>query len=270
MSLNPVLVSVAPNGARKTKADLPNLPITPTELAAEAKACAEAGAILFHAHVREDDQRHSLDPARYAKAFEAIRAEVGDALILQASTETVGIYEPSDQIHLLKTLQPEAASIGIRELIPDPSFNAQAQAFLAWAFDTGIHIQFICYSKEDVHYYAQLCLDGVIPEHSVHFLLFVLGKKTGTFAQVQDLDPFLEALSSFPFEVVWAVCAFGPLELDCMLNAVHHGGHVRIGFENNHQLADGSVAPSTAALVTQFKQALANPLASLSDFGSWF
>jgi uncharacterized protein (DUF849 family) len=34
--MTPLVVAVAPNGARRTKADHPDLPITPAELAREA------------------------------------------------------------------------------------------------------------------------------------------------------------------------------------------------------------------------------------------
>lgn len=45
------LIMAAPNGARKTKADHPNLPITVDEVVAEARACREARAAMLHAHV---------------------------------------------------------------------------------------------------------------------------------------------------------------------------------------------------------------------------
>ena len=44
MTWSPLLLAVAPNGARKTKADHPALPITPDEIGRTAAACAEAGA----------------------------------------------------------------------------------------------------------------------------------------------------------------------------------------------------------------------------------
>ncbi len=38
-----------------------------------------------------------------------------------------------------------------------------------------------------------------------------------------------------------------------MIEAVKLGGHVRIGFENNMHLLDGSIAQNNAELVKQFK-----------------
>src|SRR5512140_78338 len=94
----PVIVAVAPNGARKKRADHPRLPITAIELAACAQECLAAGASMLHLHVRDSQGAHSLDPDLYENAITAIRQRVGDDLILQVTTETAGIYAPHDQI----------------------------------------------------------------------------------------------------------------------------------------------------------------------------
>ncbi|MGH6903418.1 MAG: 3-keto-5-aminohexanoate cleavage protein [Geminicoccaceae bacterium] len=60
--MTPLVVTVAPNGARRTKTDHPDLPITPAEIARDAAWCADAGASVLHLHVRAGDGRHSLDP----------------------------------------------------------------------------------------------------------------------------------------------------------------------------------------------------------------
>ena len=66
------------------------LPITPDEIAREAARCAEAGASLLHLHVRDDEGRHSLDAGRYRETIAAVRQSVGDALVIQITTEAVG------------------------------------------------------------------------------------------------------------------------------------------------------------------------------------
>jgi uncharacterized protein (DUF849 family) len=40
-----------------------------------------------------------------------------------------------------------------------------------------------------------------------------------------------------------------------MREALKHGGNIRVGFENNMQLPDGSVAPDNARLVAEAVQA---------------
>ena len=102
MTWLPVLLAVAPNGARKTKADHPEIPITPDEIAQAAAACAEAGASMIHLHVRDNDDKHTLDPDAYRSAIAAIRRETGDRLVIQATSEAVGIYAPDQQMAMVR------------------------------------------------------------------------------------------------------------------------------------------------------------------------
>src|SRR5689334_12670119 len=114
-----VAIAVAPNGGRRTKADHPAIPLTPAELARTAAECLDAGAAMIHVHVRRPDGRHLLDADTYRQATSAIRAEVGDRLVIQITTEALGIYNPAEQIAVLKAVRPEAASLALRELAPD-------------------------------------------------------------------------------------------------------------------------------------------------------
>jgi uncharacterized protein (DUF849 family) len=81
-----------------------------------------------------------------------------------------------------------------------------------------------------------------------HWLLFVLGSYAqGRDAGPRDLLDFVTA--DWPDQTPWMVCAFGPREAASALTAAGLGGQVRVGFENNLQLPDGTVAPDNAALV---------------------
>src|ERR1700716_3095524 len=51
-------------------------PLTPRELAADARAVVEAGAEQLHIHPRDAEGRESLHPDDTAAALEAIRASV--------------------------------------------------------------------------------------------------------------------------------------------------------------------------------------------------
>ncbi|HLI10519.1 MAG TPA: 3-keto-5-aminohexanoate cleavage protein [Alphaproteobacteria bacterium] len=249
-----VAIAVAPNGARKTKADHPALPMTPAELAACAQACCAAGAAMIHVHVRDKEGRHILDAEAYRAAFAAIRSAVGDRLILQATTEAVGIYPRAAQMALLRKLRPEAASLAIREIMPDAASEAEGAAFLAWAHRERIWAQYILYNPEEVVRFETLRRRGVIPTARPSVLL-VLGRYTaGQQSAPRDLLPFLSALDP---AVDWSVCAFGRDECACALAAAALGGGARVGFENNLLLADGATAPSNAALVAQLAAGLA-------------
>ncbi len=255
-----LIIMCAPNGARKTKADHPAIPITPEDLAAESARLVEAGVTMLHLHVRDDEEGHTLEVARYQEAIAAIRERVGDKLILQATSEAVGIYRPEEQMAMVEALQPEAVSLALRELAPSEAEEARFGAFLKWLMAEQIIPQYILYSPEEVRRFAKLRKNGLIPGKKV-FVLFVLGKKTGnpeaasdpsqSWAKPEDLDPFLEQFEHGLKlqETLWAGCFFGGNEAACAEYAADCGGHIRIGFENNHLLSDGTVAAHNDALI---------------------
>ncbi|MDQ6621464.1 MAG: 3-keto-5-aminohexanoate cleavage protein [Pseudomonadota bacterium] len=253
----PVIIAVAPNGARRTRADHPRLPLTPTELAACAQECLAAGASMMHLHVREPDGRHSLDPDRYAEAITTIRQRLGDDIILQVTTESGGRYAPHEQIQAIEELRPEAVSIAIRELFSEPSMETTVTAFLHALAARRTLVQYILYGIEDLRRCIALHAAGVIPQRRPSVLL-VLGSyrdhRDATPAELMSLVPHL------PQEWSWSTCAFGPSELRCVVTAALLGGHIRVGFENNLQLPWGETAPNNGALVQASVAALA-PLA---------
>jgi len=254
MSRWPAILSVAPNGARKTRAQHPRLPITPDELALCARDCRDAGASLLHLHVRDEAEGHSLDVERYRAAIAAVRAAVGDDLILQATSEAAGVYRADQQRAMVEALRPEAVSLGLREFLPAEAGAAEEAGFarfLAGCGQAKTLVQFILYDGADYARLAALQARGVVPPGRLS-VLFVLGRYTSDMqSDPEQLAPFIEAGGSAQ---LWSVCAFGKREADCAAAALAVGGHARVGFENNMELADGSLAPDNAALVRQAAQ----------------
>jgi len=258
----PLIVSVAPNGARKSRADHPALPITPPELAETARRCEAAGAALLHLHVRDAAGAHSLAPEHYRPAIAAIRAALGDRLVLQVTSEAVGRYRPEQQMAMVETLRPEAVSLALRELLPQEAPDRPAAArFLAGCWDRGLLVQFILYDPAELALLATLQEAGTIPPGRLS-VLFVLGRYSADQqSDPKDLLPFLAAGGT---RHLWSVCAFGTREAACAAAAVALGGHARVGFENNLRLPDGSLAPDNAALVqgvAELARQLGRPLA---------
>lgn len=246
------MIIVAPNGARRMKADHPALPITPAELAQTAVECADAGAAMIHMHARTAEGMHSLEIDDNRHTYDAVKDAVGDRLIVQMTTEAVGIYQPEQQMRLIRTLTPEAASFGLRELIPNRDSIADAAEFFHWVADHGILAQYILYSAEDLLFYKELLELRALPR-TAHHLLFVLGRYTqGQQSQPADLDPFMAQVDEL--DVRWAVCAFGKQELECLSTAIRRGGDARIGFENNLLCASGEQAQSNATQVAALYQ----------------
>lgn len=250
----PVVIAVAPTGARRTQSDHPALPLTPAEIAAAAASCQAAGASLIHLHVRDEQGRHSLDADAYRTAIDAIRAAVDDRLVIQVTTETAGIYTPQDQMAMVRSVKPEAVSLALRELIPqsgDPTApEAEAAEFLDWVVSSDMVPQYILHEADEIARFCDLCARDIIPARRRH-VLFVLGNYAAAQpSRAGDLLPFLRSCdAAMPRFDSWSVCAFGVGETACALTAASLGGHIRVGFENNLQMSDGSLAPDNAALV---------------------
>ena len=71
-----VLIQVALNGGT-TRAEHAAVPITPDELAAEARAAQLAGAGAFHAHPRDAAGAQTLEPEHVLASVAAVRAATG-------------------------------------------------------------------------------------------------------------------------------------------------------------------------------------------------
>lgn len=261
----PLILTVAPNGAYKTREQHPAIPLSAEDLADTAKTCLDAGASMIHIHVRRPDGRHLLDAQAYQDATAAIRRAVGQSLVVQITTEAAQVYEPPAQMAVVRDTRPEAVSVGLRELLKPEVPETELHAFFNWLLQENIMTQIILYSGEDVAQWQRLRAQGIVPE-GPWFLLFVLGRYTaGQKSSPADLLPFL---NSDDGRYPWAMCAFGPQENACAITAAGLGGHVRVGFENNLYLKDGSLAPDNAALAAQVAEgakALGRPLATADD-----
>jgi len=258
----PLIITSAPNGAYKQTADHAQVPLTAEQLARTAKSCLDAGAGMLHLHIRDAQCRHSLDVAGYRQALAAVRAAVGNAMVLQITSEAAKVYEAPAQIAMVRELRPEAVSVGLREVDQPGIGEADLADFFGWLAREKVMTQVILYDTADLRRWQDLRQRGVVPD-APWFLLFVLGRYTaGQTSSPTDVVPFVHAHTGAE---PWAVCAFGKTEHACVTAAASLGGHVRVGFENNLYLKNGSVAPDNAALVTQAADAarsLGRPVAS--------
>ena len=245
-----VVVMAAPNGARRTREDHPAVPLTPDELAAEAASLLAAGVSVLHLHVRDAEGRHSIDPGRYRDAIGAIRSEVGKELILQVTSEAVGRYTAAEQMAMVEELQPEAVSLALRELCPDEASEAGAGQFFRNLRPGGVWPQYIVYSPDELVRFDRLRQAGLFGEERP-FCLLVLGRYSKQLeGSLDELAAMRSAVDTRAFP--WAVCCFGRHENAAMLAATRADGHVRIGFENNLVMADGTSASDNSALIEQY------------------
>ena len=107
-----LIITAALCGAGTTKAQTPYVPITPEEIAADAVACAKAGAAVIHIHVRDENGVNSMDTKRFYQVVNLVREECGKAGVDPVlNLTTSGSKWPEDirRAHL-PILKPEMCS----------------------------------------------------------------------------------------------------------------------------------------------------------------
>ena len=260
VSLKRPLIFVAPNGARRTRVDHGQLPMTVGEIVLDAQKCLEAGADGIHAHVRDGEGRHVLDAGLYRELLDELEAAV-PAMGVQITTEAAGIYGPAQQRELVRAVRPKMVSVAMAEMFADDDLAAISR-FYYWAREESIEIQHIVYSAGEFSLLSKRMLLGIIPA-SQKSVLFVLGRHAENQQSNREmLKPYLEVLNSLRHGDEWRfmVCAFGRGETECLLAAAAAGGDCRVGFENNFFHPDGTIARDNAdrvrALRRELKQAL--------------
>lgn len=240
---------VAPNGARRTHVDHPALPVSIEETVATAIACHAAGADGIHAHVRDADAKHTLDAGLY-KELIAELARQAPKLLVQITTEAVGMYTAAEQRQLVADVQPQRVSVSLTEMLSDGNTPA-SRDFYHSCHQAGTGVQHILYAPEEILKLQQLVDEQAIPADDLQ-LLFVLGRYSeNQQSRPEDLLPFLEQFKQSTLIADWGLCAFGQGETKCLLAANHAGGKMRIGFENSLWHSSGKLAKDNAERVTE-------------------
>lgn len=247
---------VAPNGARRGKSAHPALPLTDDELVNTAIRCRQEGADGIHIHLRDDDAQHLLDATRYASVLAKLSEAVPD-LYLQVTSESANRYGAAAQQKMVRALKPRHVSIALREMVQTEDDWPAATEFYAWTEEAGVEVQHIVYSTDELSLFLKSCASGRIPgDH--HMLQLVLGTYDGSERSKPDkIGEFADMMSASGLSLDWGLCAFGPEETECLVEAVRHGGKARVGFENSLWNADGTVANDNAERVREVRAGIA-------------
>lgn len=249
-------IFVAPNGARKTQDDHPELPVSISEIVATAQSCFAVGAHGIHAHVRDGEGKHILDAGLYCELLGELARQVPD-MHVQITTEAVGQYSPLQQRNLVFKVKPKMVSVAMAEMFADDDLAAVSR-FYYGAQEMEIELQHIVYSAEELLKLAKAIMLGTIPAKQKS-VLFVLGRYTDNQqSNPSMLTAYLDILKGLRLGDSWRfmTCAFGRGETDCLLASAKAGGDCRIGFENNFLHTDGGVAKNNAARVSALVGAL--------------
>src|SRR5271154_2022339 len=103
---DPVIITCSSSGSLADRAKCPAIPYTPAEYAAEARRIVDEGGVHIHIHARSADGSPSYEVDDFQAISDAIREEVGDQVIMNFSTGTIGV-PVEKRIAYLEACRPE-------------------------------------------------------------------------------------------------------------------------------------------------------------------
>jgi uncharacterized protein (DUF849 family) len=248
-----------------TRAQNPNLPITPKEIAADCLAAADAGAALVHIHVRDPKtEAPSMEVALYKEVVDRIRDKNAD-LVINLTTGNGGRFHPSDADPAVagprtNLLPPDARVRHVLEIRPDiatldlntmvfggevvintiPSIRRMAELIQG----AGVRPEIELFDSGDIAILNDLLAEGCFKADPLCSI--VMGVKYGFKPSPETV---LYARNLLPRNAIWTAFGTGQQAFPMLAQSLLAGGNARIGLEDAVWIARGVKAPSNAAMV---------------------
>lgn len=271
-----LIITAAITGAATIPSLSPYLPLTPRETADSAIEAAEAGASIVHIHARRpEDGFPSSDPEHFREILTRIK-EKSDVVICitTGGSVTMTVEERAAVVPLFK---PEMCSFNMGsinfalhtalphikefkypwekqylEMSKDFVFKNTFKDFdhlCAITRENNTRPELEIYDVGHLYNLDHLVNEGKIsPPLHMQFVMGVLGAIRGTPEDLAYLVTKAQVLFGKE-NFTWSVIGVGAAEINLSTMAIHMGGHVRVGLEDNIYIKKGVLAKSNAQLV---------------------
>jgi uncharacterized protein (DUF849 family) len=238
------------------------VPVTPAQMASEARDAFSAGASVMHVHLR--DQRPGMghlpswDPDVAQTVIDAIRAAC-PGVIINLTTGVIG-PDVSGPVACIRRIKPEIAACNAGSLNylkikdngqwawPPHTFDNpvdKIQTMLDAMAETHTHPEFECFDVgivRSVAMYQKAGMFSGVPE-----LNFVMGVASGMPCDA-DLLALLPRYA--PRDAVWQTTLIGRKEIwPVHQKTAELGGMLRSGLEDSFYLPSGERAPGNGAMI---------------------
>lgn len=237
------------------------VPVTPAEMAAEARRACDEGAACLHVHLRQQGEGRghlpSWEPALAIEVAQAIR-EACPGAILNFTTGVMGM-DQSGPIACLRAARPEVAACnagslnylktrsGGRWAWPPMLFANPVEKIaelLAVMDEVGIRPEFECFDTGILRSVGMFAEVGMVRNPQVNL---VMGVASGMPA---DADLLAVLRRYLPEGAPWQATLIGREDIWPVHRAVAEaGGHLRTGLEDTFYLPDGARARGNGDLV---------------------
>jgi 3-keto-5-aminohexanoate cleavage enzyme len=260
---DPVVITCAISGVLANREQCPAIPYTPAEYAAEARRIVDEGGVMIHIHARKPDGSPSFEVEDYKAISEAIRAEVGDAAIINFSTGAVGV-SVQQRVDYLRECRPEVAALNMGSM----NYAKYSRSRKQWVFkmvfanpldeivelleamnELQIKPEHECFDIGHVGTLAPLIDMGVL--HEPLHVDCVMGVVGGIPPTARNLAAMVE---NIPEGSHWGVIGISRDQWMLVSAALTLGGSIRVGLEDNLYLPDGEMAKSNGELIAKARQ----------------
>jgi 3-keto-5-aminohexanoate cleavage enzyme len=269
---DPVIITCAISGAIANRDQCPAIPYTPEEYAAEARRIVDEGGVHIHIHARAPDGTPSYEVEDFLAIRDAIRAAVGDAVIINFSTGTVGV-PVAKRIAYLEAGRPAVAALNMGSMNYAKYSRSRKDFVFKFVFANpfdeivelleamrGLQIkpEHECFDVGHVGSLAPLVDMGLLeaPLHAD----FVMGVVGGIPASARNLAVMADNLAQVPgaagaaVKHHWGVIGIGREQWTLIAAALALGGSIRVGLEDNFYLPNGEMARSNGDLIAKARQ----------------
>lgn len=242
-----LIITCAISGAEVTKEHNPYVPYTPKEMAEEAYKAYKAGASIIHVHVRTDEGIPTQDEKRFEETIKEIRKKCPDVIIQPSTGGAVGMsrderLQPTNLAIEMATLDCGTLNFGGDDIFVNTENDIKY--FAKVMSKRNIYPELECFEKGHIDQVLRLRKKGFIHD-PLHFS-FVLGVNGGMTGEERDFHFLRE---SIPKDATYSVVGIGRFEFSLAELSIKHGGHVRVGLEDNIYIEKGVLAEGNEALV---------------------
>ena len=243
------------------------VPVSPAQMAAEARDAFNAGASVMHVHVRQQEPGKGHLPSWDPDVMESVVTAIRDAcpgVIINLTTGVVG-KDISGPLDCIRRIKPEIAACNAGSLNylkikedgqwawPPMVFDnpvAKVQQFLDAMADCGTHPEFECFDVGIVRSVTMYIKAGMLkPSMGKAEYNLVMGVASGMpcDSELLALLPRYMAPNS-----MWQSTLIGRAEIwPVHQKTADMGGMLRTGLEDTFYLPDGKRASGNGALIAE-------------------
>ncbi len=271
-----LIITAAISGAATIPSLSPYLPLSPREIADSALEAAKAGASVVHVHARRpEDGFPSSSPDHFREILTRIKDK--SDVVVCVTTGGSAMMTVEERAAIVPLFKPEMCSFNMGSInfalhtslkylkeFKYPWEKPYLEMSKDFVFkNTFKDFEYLCevtranntkpeleiYDVGHLYNLDHLVTEGLMkPPLHMQFVMGVLGAIRGTPEDLTFLVTKARSLFG-PENFSWSVIGVGAAEINLSTMAIHMGGHVRVGLEDNIFIKKGVLAKSNAELV---------------------